>query len=142
VERLLKGMVARVVSLGVLVGVTWLFVRQNQEKTAIAPATSAVAAPGESDVDGCHEAVVLALRSHSGVSAVMTIQDPDGQEIPTTPASEREGGFTTACYRLENDDSSGGASPQFLKICQAGTFVLHITGSGKGLFDLQAKPFP
>jgi hypothetical protein len=72
----------------------------------------------------------------------MTIQDPDGQEIPTTPASEHEGGFTTACYRLENDDSSGDASPQFLNICQAGTFVLHITGSGKGLFDLQAKPFP
>ncbi|HKR85672.1 MAG TPA: hypothetical protein VJS37_16050 [Terriglobales bacterium] len=145
-ERLLKGMVAGLVSLGVLVGVTWLFVRQNQvpsvKETAIASAIPAVAAPGEGELEGCREAVVLTLRSHSGVSALMTIQDADGQDIPTAPASEQEGGFTTACDRLENDDASGDASPQFLKICRAGTFVLHITGSGKGLFDLQAKPLP
>ena len=42
----------------------------------------------------------------------------------------------------QNDDPSGDASPQFLKICKPGTFVLHITGSGKGVFDLQAKPLP
>ena len=42
----------------------------------------------------------------------------------------------------ENDDSSRDASPQFLKVCKPGTFVLHITGSGKGVFDLQAEPFP
>jgi len=90
----------------------------------------------------CREAVVLTLQSHSGVSALITVQNLEGQDIPTTSASENEGGFVTGCYRLENDDSSGDASPQSLKICKPGTFVLHITGSGKGVFDLQAKPLP
>ena len=139
-------MVAGVVVLVVLVGAAWLFLRQEQAPPAKAtvsqPATSAPALPAETADDSCREAVVLTLRSHSGVSTLMTVQNIEGQDLPTEFASEDEGGFTTACYRLENDDPSGDASPQFLKVCKPGTFVLHIKGSGKGVFDLQAKPFP
>jgi hypothetical protein len=106
------------------------------------PATPASTSPDAGAEDTCREAVVLTVQSHSGVTALMTVQNLEGQDIPTRSASEDEGRFTTACYRLENDDLSGDASPQFLKVCKPGTFVLHITGSGKGVFDLQAKPFP
>jgi len=138
-------MIAGVLVLGVLVGVTWLLLRQNQAppvKTTVKRPATPVAALDASAGDSCGEAVVLTLQSHSGVSALMTVQNLEGQDIPTTSASENEGGFMTACYRLENDDPSRDASPQFLKICKPGTFVLHITGSGKGVFDLQAKPLP
>jgi len=129
----------------------WLFLRQNQESPAKAivsqPATPAptsanATAPDTSADDPCRAAVVLTLQSHSGVSALMTVQNSEGQDIPTTSASEDEVKFTTACHRLPDDDPSGDASPQFLKVCKPGTFVLHITGSGKGVFDLQGKPFP
>lgn len=144
-ERLLKAMIAGVFALGVLVGVTWVFLRRNQTppvKTTVKQPATPAAAPDASAGDSCREAVVLTWQSHSGVSALMTVQDLEGQDIPTAPASENEGGFMTACYRLENDDPSGDAPPEFLKICKPGTFVLHITGSGKGVFDLQAKPLP
>jgi hypothetical protein len=146
VERLLRAMVAGVVVLGVLVSATWLFLRQHPASPAKAivsqPATPAPTSPGTGSEDSCREAVVLTWQSHSGVSALMTVQNVEGEDIPTESSSEDEGRFTTACYRLENDDPSGDASPQFLKVCKPGTFVLHITGSGKGVFDLQAKPFP
>jgi hypothetical protein len=146
VERLRKSMVAGVVVLGVLVSAAWLFLRQHQVSPAKAtvsqPATPAPASPDPTTEDPCREAVVLTVRSHSGVSALITVQNVEGQDIPTRSASGDEGRFTTACYRLENDDPSGDASPQFLKVCKPGRFVLHITGSGKGVFDLQAKPFP
>jgi len=145
VERLLKGIIAGVLVMGVLVGVTWLFLRQKQAppvKTTVKRPATPAAAPDATAGDSCREAVILTLQSHSGVSALITVQNLEGQDIPTTSASENEGGFVTACYRLENDDSSGDASPQSLRICKPGTFVLHITGSGKGVFDLQAKPLP
>jgi len=146
VERLLRAMVAGVVVLGVLVCATWLFLRQHQASPAKAivspPATPAPTSPDASAEDACREAVVLTWQSHSRISALMTVQNTEGDDIPTESSSEDEGRFTTACYRLENDDPSGDASPQFLKVCKPGTFVLHITGSGKGVFDLQAKPFP
>ena len=139
-------MVAGVVVLGVLVSAAWLFLRQHQASPAKAivsqPATRAATSPDASAEDTCREAVVLTVESHSGVSALMTVQNTEGQDIPTKSASADEGRFTTACYRLENDDPSGDASAQFLKVCKPGTFILHITGSGKGVFDLQAKPFP
>lgn len=97
-ERLLKAMVACVFSLGVLVGVTWLFLRPNQapKATVSRPATPAAAGVDASADHSCHEAVVLTLQSYSGVSALMTVQNPEGQDIPTTSASENEGRFTTA----------------------------------------------
>ncbi len=156
-ERLLKAMVVGVVVLVVLVTATWLFLRQQQASPAnaivsqrAAPATvAATPAPASPDAsastnaeDPCRESIVLTLRSHSGVSARMTVQNTEGEDVPTESASDVEGSFTTACYRLDNDDPSGDASPDFLKVCKPGTFVLHITGNGKGVFDLQAKPFP
>jgi hypothetical protein len=163
VERFPKAVVVGVVVLAVFVSAAWLLLRQHQASPAKAivsqpatptapgagakavvsqPATPAPTAPDANSEDGCDEAVVLTVRSHSGVSALTTVQNMEGQDIPTRSASEDEGKFTTACYRLENDDPSGDASPQFLKVCKPGTFVLHITGSGKGVFDMQAKPFP
>src|SRR5215831_10490075 len=149
VERLLKAMIASVVALGVLIGAAWLFLPRRQVSPAkpivIQPATPATPAPAQreaSSEDTCREAVVLTVQSHSGVSALVTVQNIEGQDIPTKSASADEGRLTTPCYRLENDVPSGDASAQFLKVCKPGTFVLHITGSGKGLFDLQAKPFP
>src|SRR6266481_5944021 len=125
VERLLKGMIAGVVVLVVLVSATWLFLRQHKESPAQAivsqPATPAPTSPDASaSADPCREAVVLTLRSHSGVSARMTVQNTEGEDIPTESASEDEGSFTTACSRLENDDPSGDASPDFLKVCKPG----------------------
>src|SRR5258708_3351372 len=139
-------MIAGVVVLGALVSATWLFLRQPQASPAKAivsqPATPAPTSPDASAENSCREAVVLTWQSHSGVSALMTVHNTEGGDIPTESASEDEGRFTTACNRPENDDPSGDVSPQFLKVCKPGTFVLHITGSGKGVFDLQAKPFP
>lgn len=144
-ERLLKVMVAGIVVVAVLVGAAWLSLRQHPAAPAHAtvsqPATPP-ASPDPGSEDPCHEAVVLTLRSHSGVYAWMKAQDFEGQDIPTTSASEDEGTFTTACNRLEGDDPSRDASPEFVKVCKPGTFVLHIAGNGKGVFDLQAKPFP
>ena len=146
VERLLKAMIAGVVALGVLIGAAWLFLPRRQVSPAkpivIQPATPAPASPEASAEDTCRDAVVLTVLSHPGVSALVTVQNIEGQDIPTKSASADEGRLTTPCYRLENDVPSGDASAQFLKVCKPGMFVLHITGSGKGLFDLQAKPFP
>ena len=150
-ERLLKALIAGVVALGMLIAATWLFLRENQaspatatisQPTTPAPTSVGASAHDTSVDDPCHEAVVLTLQSHSGVSALMTVQNTEGQHLPTAPASEDEGKFAAACYRLPDDESSGDASPQFLKVCKPGTFVLHITGNGKGVFDLQGKPFP
>ena len=140
-------MVAGVVVVGVLVGAAWLFSRPQEASPAEAiasppAATAAPASPDTSSQDPCHEAVVLSVRTHSGVFARVAVQNTDGDEIPTVEASDDEGKFTTACARLENDDASGDASPQLLKVCKPGKFVVHIAGSGKGVFDLQAKPFP
>ena len=138
-ERLLKAIVVGVVVLGVLVGATWLFLRLPQEsptkEIVSQPATPAPTSPAATAEDPCREAIVLTLQSHSGVSALMTVQNIDGQDIPTSSASQDEGSFTTAC------DQVGDGSPQLIKVCKPGTFVLHITGSGKGVFDLQGKPF-
>lgn len=145
-ERLLKGMIAGMVGVVLVIGVAWLFLREKQpppdNRAVIQPATSSAAPPDTREGDPCGEAVVLTLQPHSGLSAQMAAQTPEGGEIPTTPATEKEGEFTTACVRLENDDPSGDASAQALKICKPDTFVLHITGSGNGVFDLQAKPLP
>jgi hypothetical protein len=146
VERLLKVMVAGVIVVAMLVGAVWLFSRRHQEHpyetTAAEPARPIPASPSASVADLCREAVVLTLHSHAGVSALMTVQNVEGEEVPTESASEHEGRLTTACARLENDDPAGDASPRFSKICKPGTFVLHIVGNGKGVFDLQAKAFP
>jgi hypothetical protein len=118
------------VVVGVLVCITWLSLRQHQESRTKAivsqPATAAPTSPTASVgvEEPCREAVVLTWQPHSGVSARMTVQNTEGVEIPTESASEDEGKFTTACYRLENDDRSSDASPQFLKVCKPGTFVL------------------
>ena len=145
-ERFLRAMVAGVVVLGVLVCATWLFLRQHQPSPAKAivspPATPAPTSPDASGEDPCREAVVLTWQSHSGVSALIRVQNTEGEDIPTESSSQDEGRFTTACSRLENDDASGDAPPQFLKLCKPGSFVVHVTGTGKGVFDLQAKPFP
>ena len=71
----------------------------------------------------------------------MTAQTLDGQDIPTQDASEKEGRLTAACYQPEGVGDPDG-SPQTIKICKPTSFVLHISGNGKGVFDLQAKPFP
>ena len=71
----------------------------------------------------------------------MSVQDLDGQEIPIQDASENEGRFTTACYTTEDAGEPNGPL-QTIKICEPSSFVLRISGSGKGVFDLQAKPFP
>src|SRR5579859_726359 len=139
------GCISRTMVAGVVVpGLLALFSEQNQpsapEATVSRPAT-----PASSDAraeDTCREAVVLTLQSHSGASALMRVQNTEGQDIPTWSASTDEGRFTTRCYRPKADDPSGDVLPQFLKLCAPGTFVLRITGSGNGSFDLQAKPFP
>ncbi|HEV2174930.1 MAG TPA: hypothetical protein VGR71_15260, partial [Nitrospira sp.] len=91
--------------------------------------------------DPCHEAVVLTLQSHSGVSASMAVQDLEGQDIPGKDASADEARFTTTCVQPEGVGDPDG-TPQTIKICEPTSFVLHISGNGKGVFDLQAKPFP
>ena len=72
----------------------------------------------------------------------MSVQNLNGQDQTTADASQDDGRFTTECQRLENDDPSGDSSPQVLKLCKPGKFVVHITGSGKGVFDFQAKALP
>lgn len=144
-ERLFKVMVAGLVGLGLLVAAMWLFSRHTQESAAskmpTQPAAPAPASAYTKPEDACRAAVVLTLQPHSGVSASMSVQDLDGRDIPTQGASEDEARVTTPCYQAEGTEPPDG-SPQTIKICKPTSFVLHISGSGKGVFDLQAKPFP
>ena len=144
VDRLFKAMVVIIAVAALLIGAAWLF-RKHQAPTAntatVQPSAPAAASADSSADDPCHEAVVLTLQSHSGVSALMTVQDLEGQDIPTQDASEDEGRLTTACFQPDGVGDPAG-SPQTIKICKPSSFVLHISGNGKGVFDLQAKPFP
>lgn len=73
----------------------------------------------------------------------MSLQNMDGQDLESEKASDADGQFTTECAKVDNDDTSSDGSPgQVLRLCKPGTFVVHITGSGKGLFDFQAKALP
>jgi len=72
----------------------------------------------------------------------MSVQDFDGKALATQEPSESEGGLSTPCAKNETEDGAQDGSPQFLKVCRPGVFVVHITSGEKGLFDLQAKPFP
>jgi hypothetical protein len=137
-------MVVIIAVAALLMGAAWLFLK-HQMSLAKTVATQAPApATTSADVspqDPCHEAVVLTLQSHSGVSASMAVQDLEGQDIPGQDASEDEGRFTTACIQSEGVGDPDG-TPQVIKVCKPTSFVLHISGNGKGVFDLQAKPFP
>ena len=143
-ERLFKVLIVIVAVAALLIGLAWLFLK-HQAPTAntatVQPSAPAAASADSSADDPCHEAVVLTLQSHSGVSALMTVQDLEGQDIPGQDASEDEGRFTTACFQPEGVGDPDG-SPQTIKICKPSSVVLHISGNGKGVFDLQAKPFP
>lgn len=73
----------------------------------------------------------------------MSLQNMDGQDLESEKASDADGQFTTECAKVDNDDTGSDGSPgQVLRLCKPGTFVVHITGSGKGLFDFQAKALP
>jgi len=140
----LKALIAMVAVAGLLIGAAWFFLRRQArtENHSTVHLTSSQPAPTDSSPeDPCREAVVLTLQSHSGVSASMAAQTLDGEDIPTGDASAQEAGFTTACYQPEGVGDPEG-SPQTIKICRPTSFVLHISGNGKGVFDLQAKPFP
>jgi hypothetical protein len=143
-ERLFKAVIVMLAVAALLIGVAWFFLKHQVPAAAPAAAQPAATVPFSADTSGqdpCHEAVVLTLQSHSGVAALMTAQTLDGQDIPMPDASADEGRLTTACYQPEGAGDPDG-SPQILKICKPNSFVLHISGSGKGVFDLQAKPFP
>lgn len=143
-ERLFKALIVLLAGAALLMGAAWLFLRHQKPPANTATTQPAVPAPAPTDTsaeDPCREAVVLTLQSHSGVSALMTVQNMDGEDIAMQDASADEGRFTTACFQPEGAGDPDG-SPQTIKICRPSTFVLHISGNGKGVFDLQAKPFP
>lgn len=144
VERLFKAMVVIIAVAALLIGAAWLFLKHQTPPATSRTTVPAIPVPASADTaadDPCHEAVVLTLQSHSGVSASMAVQDFEGRAIPEQDASEDEGRFTTACFRPGGVGDPDGA-PQTIKICKPTSFVLHISGNGKGVFDLQAKPFP
>jgi hypothetical protein len=99
VERLLRATAAGVIALVVLACATWLFLRQQQASPAkaivsqpVTPATLATSAPKSPDASAsaeepCREAVVLTWQSHSGVSARMTVQSTEGEDMATESAS-------------------------------------------------------
>jgi len=143
-ERLFQAMVVMLAVAALLMGAAWLFLKHETpaSKTAKTQSISPASLPTASNPeDPCSKAIVLTLQSHSGVSALMTAQTLDGQDIPSEDASTVEGRFTTACYQPEGVGDPDG-SPQTLKICKPTSFVLHLSGNGKGVFDLQAKPLP
>ena len=144
VDRLFKAMVVIIAVAALLIGAAWLFLKHQTpiaNNTAPTPSAPAQVSGDTIADDPCREAVVLTLQSHSGVSALMAVQDLEGQDIPTQDASEDEGRLTTACFQPDGVGDPAG-SPQTIKICKPSSFVLHISGNGKGVFDLQAKPFP
>jgi len=139
-ERLFKVMIGMLAVAALLIGAAWFFLKHQISTGGPATTRLASAVPAESSpADPCHEAIVLTLQSHSGVSASMSAQTLDGQDVPTQDASGDEAGFTTACYQPDGAGDPEG-SPQTIKICKPASFVLHISGNGKGVFDLQAKP--
>jgi len=143
-DRLFKALIVIVAVAVLLIGAAWLFLKHQSPCTTTTASQPAIPTPPPTDTsadDPCREAIVLTLQSHSGVSALMTPQTLDGQDIPTQDASQEEGRFTTACFQPEGAGDPDG-SPQVIKICKPSNFVLHISGNGKGVFDLQAKPFP
>jgi|KBSMisStaDraftv2_1062788.scaffolds.fasta_scaffold02639_3 hypothetical protein len=141
-ERLFKVMIGMLAVAALLIGAAWFFLKHQISTGGPATTRLASAVPAESSpADPCHEAIVLTLQSHSGVSASMSAQTLDGQDVPTQDASGDEAGFTTACYQPDGAGDPEG-SPQTIKICKPASFVLHISGNGKGVFDLQAKPLP
>lgn len=150
-DRLVRTFAVGIIVVAVLVIGTKLMLRHEHDASPPAavstPAPTSAPADAPSAEDPCAQAVVLTLRAHSGVSAQMSVQNMDDKNRTTEDqtaedASADEGRFTTECARLENDDSGGDSSPQVLRLCKPGTFVLHITGSGKGVFDFQGKALP
>ena len=144
-DRLLRVCVAGIVIALVLVIGTRLLLRHERRETqsTAAPTPARTSAPTvPATEDPCAQSVILTLRSHSGVSAQMSLQNMDGQDQATQDTSADDGRFTTECQRLENDGPSGDSSPQVVRLCKPGTFIVHIAGSGKGVFDFQAKALP
>ena len=144
-DRLLRLFAAGIVVVVVLIIAVKLMMRQDSQHptvTVSAPvATPAPAAPQPEDP--CGQSVILSVRSHAGVIAQMSVQDMDGQDLETNKGTDAEGQFTTECAKVDNEETSSDGSPgQVLRMCKPGTFVVHITGSGKGLFDFQAKALP
>jgi hypothetical protein len=145
-ERLFNALIVMLAVAGLLIAATWFFLKhpsrpENPSTVHLTSPEPAAAPAVSSPEDPCHEAIVLTLQSHSGVFASMAAQTLDGQDIPAQDASADEAVFTTACYQPEGVGDPEG-SPQTIKICKPTSFVLHISGNGKGAFDLQAKPFP
>jgi len=141
-ERLFKALIVVVVVAGLLLGAAWLRLKRQtlSDKTVTTqPSAQGSRSADNAPDDPCREAVVLTLQSHSGVSGLMTAQTLDGEEMPTQDASAGESQFVTACYQPEGVSDPDGP-PQTIKICKPTSFVLHISGNGKGVFDLQAKP--
>ena len=133
------------IAIFVLLVLAMMFARQRRVSAVPASAhviPSSPAAPVAED--GCRDAVVLTLQGHSasGRPAEMSVQDLDAHNMGTQDALENEGAFSTPCSKLETEDTTNDGAPQLLKLCKPGVFVVHITGSEKGLFDFQAKPFP
>lgn len=144
-DRLLRLFVAGIVVVVVLIIAVKLMMRQDsQHPTATVSAPVATPNPATpSPEDPCGQSVILSVRSHSGAIAQMSSQNMDGQDIESTKGTDAEGQFTTECAKVDNDDTSSDGSPgQVLRLCKPATFVVHITGSGKGLFDFQAKALP
>lgn len=140
-DRLLRLFAVGIVVVIVLIIGVKLMMRQDNPRPSMAVPPPAASAPQPEDP--CAQSVVLSLRSHSGVSAQMSLQNMDGLDLESEKASDADGQFTTACAKVDNDDTSSDGSPgQVLRLCKPGTFVVHITGSGKGLFDFQAKALP
>lgn len=145
-DRLLRLFAAGiVVVVVVLIIAVKLMMRQDSH-----PPTATVSAPVATPTptapqpeDPCGQAVVLSVRSHAGVIAQMSLQNMDGQDLEANKGTDAEGEFTTECAKVDNDEASSDGSPgQVLRLCKPGTFVVHITGSGKGLFDFQVKAPP
>lgn len=146
-DRLFRLVATGIVVVLVLIIATMLMMRRHSDSPTAAVSApvstpTPAAPPAPPAEDPCAQAVILSLRGHSGVSAQMSVQNMEGQDQSPLDASAEEGRFTTECARLENDDASGDSSPQVLRLCKPGTFVVHIAGSGKGIFDFQAKPLP
>lgn len=144
-DRLLRLFVAGIVVVVVLIIAVKLMMRQDsQHPTVVVSHPVATPSPATpSPEDPCGQSVILSVRSHSGVIAQMSLQNMDGQDLEANKGTDAEGQFTTECAKVDNDDTSSDGPPgQVLRLCKPGTFVVHITGSGKGLFDFQAKALP
>lgn len=147
-QRYLKALIPALVVLGVYLTAGWMLSKRHRVSSAdvlvtqpATPGPTSPASPDTSAEDSCNQSVVLTVQPHAGVSTLWSVQNLEGQDIPTRSVAADEGAFTTTCDRQEND-AIGAASPQVVKVCKPRSFVLHITGRGKGLFDLQARAFP